>query len=111
MDRRRDPRFTLEAPVELVWTVDGQQHVGKGKTRDVSRHGFFVLTDFVLPVRAEVWLNVTFPSSTVGGSSLALSTSATVTRVESIDDSAPQAGFAAVTEKYVIERLRPSIVV
>jgi hypothetical protein len=111
MDRRRDPRFTLEASVDFAWMACGEQHMGRGKTRDISLHGLFVFSDVCPPAGTEMRLNVTLPLA-AGGLGLVLRAKvATVARVDPIGHSAPQTGFAAIAKKYRLERVKASVAV
>jgi hypothetical protein len=104
MDRRRDPRFPLEASVDFTWSsTGGQQQTAKGRTRNISLRGLFVFTDVFPAVGTVVMFNVTLPSLTEG-LELVLRATGTVTRIESVESCEPPVGFAAATKKKVFKR-------
>jgi hypothetical protein len=104
MDRRADPRFNLNVPVQFTWKIPGVgPELGNGKTRDVSLRGVFVFADVCPPAGSAVRVNVLLPSG-AGDSNLVMRARATVVRVESTEVSESGAGFAAVTKRYLLEK-------
>jgi hypothetical protein len=97
MDRRADQRFTMNVPVRFMWKLPDGLESGKGRTRDISLRGVFVLADTCPKTGSEVRVNVLLPSGSL------MRAKATVTRVEAMDDPEFAVGFAAVTRRYILE--------
>jgi hypothetical protein len=94
VDRRRNRRFDLRAPVTYFWAEAANIHgTGHGITRDVSQAGLFVTTDSCPPVGTAVELELSFR---LGDDSLHMRANGSVVRVEANEGAGQEQGFAAV---------------
>jgi len=97
MDRRRSNRFDLRTPVSFLWKgLDGIRHRGEGLVRDISELGIFVFADGPPPAGSTVQFEVCFPSTSVKRAEIRAR--GRVVRVETVDESRAQFGFAAATQ-------------
>lgn len=97
-DRRQRNRYDLKASVAFLWKdSEGERYRGKGRLRDISESGVFVLTDMQPPEGVTVFLEVLFGPFR-NGSAVAIDSQGEVIRIESADETGSHCGFAASTK-------------
>ena len=106
MEQRKLARYRLEVPVTFSWEdQQGMRQQSEGSTRDISSVGIFVQSATCPPVGAPIWLEVFFPA--LGESALAFRMQAEgqVLRVEPTAPGIGSGGFAAASERFVLQAL------
>jgi len=106
MDRRNHKRFEVVATARFSWTdLRGNRWRGRGRTRDISETGVFVVTPDCPPSGATVRLEVR--AASLSRSGLMMQAKGQVVRVE-VGKSAPAiAGFAAATRSLKLRDCKP----
>ncbi len=102
MELRKDMRYRLDAPAVFSWEgARGRRFQGEGITRDISVQGAFILTATVPPPDCPVQVDLLLPSVAGFMSTMRISGTARVIRVEHPAAGAWVRGFAVVTEDQV----------
>jgi PilZ domain-containing protein len=108
MDRRHHQRFAVQATARFTWMDEGGvRRQGKGFTRDISETGIFVRTHDCPPSGVTVRLEVR--ASGLSTSGLMMQTRGQVVRVDSGEQAAAAAGFAAATRSLKLRDCKPSV--
>lgn len=95
VDRRYHSRYELIVPVTFQWKGDrGVRHRAEGYTRDVSKHGVFVLTNSCPPAESVLRIEVHLPPLKRSGSPVQMRGRAQVVRIEA-GNGIGSHGFAA----------------
>ncbi len=103
-DLRKSVRYALHVPVTFSWVDEGGvRQEGKGRTRDISPGGTFVLALPCPPVGAAVGLNI-IPSMDPQAPTLEIKAEARVLRVELTGQGEETSGFAVRNQKVLILR-------
>lgn len=98
MDRRRQKRYELEAPVSFFWKdAGGNRRRGHGFLRDVSEKGVFVWTHESPPLGTKVQFEILFKSA-ISASGLRMQARGEIVRVERSQQVEQGGGFAASTK-------------
>lgn len=102
VDRRNHSRYELAVPVTFQWKGDrGVRHRGEGYTRDVSKHGVFVLTNSCPPAESELRIEVHLPPLKRCGAPVQMRGRAQVVRIEA-GPRIHSCGFAAKVENFTL---------
>jgi hypothetical protein len=81
----------------------------KGKTRDVSNRGVYLVLDHAVTRDADIELNMVLPTDTSGGTNVLVRALGRVVRVEEwAQDRNRRFGVAAVIRRYEIIRSEPT---
>lgn len=112
LERRRQIRFGLRAPVHFSWTDrDGVMHRGDGFSRDISSHGVYVYAEWrIQPQRdADIEVDILLHSFSEDQPTLHMSGRAKVIRVEPSATDEYSGGFVAESDSFVFkERQNPT---
>lgn len=82
-ERRRSKRFGVQGSAEFRWTDEsGLIREGSGTTKNVSRHGVYIVTEQVPPADAELTVWVTLVSPFSNSIQVSLQGQGSVQRVE-----------------------------
>jgi PilZ domain-containing protein len=102
MERRRHERYLAAAALSFLWKdPEGVPYRAKGRVRDMSASGVFVLADDVPPVGAYVGIEV-FMRSVLARSQLVIEGEGPVVRVEASPGARERAGFAAAIKAFTL---------
>ena len=104
LERRRQIRFGLRAPVHFSWIDrDGAMHKGDGFSRDISSHGVYVYAEWrTQPERdAEIEVDILLHSFSEAQRTLHMSGRAKVVRVEPSATDEHAGGFVAESDSFV----------
>src|ERR1700733_14101357 len=85
LERRRQIRFALHAPVHYSWIDrDGVIHQGEGLSRDISSHGVYIYADWDVqpPSDADIQVDISLHSFSETERIVYMSGNAKVIRVE-----------------------------
>jgi hypothetical protein len=105
LERRRQIRFGLRAPVHFTWADrDGVVHKGDGFSRDISSHGVYVYTEGgTQPQRdADIEVDILLHSFSESHH-LHMRGRARVVRVEPVPSEERPGGFVAQSDSYVFQ--------
>lgn len=97
MDRRREVRYEVRAPVTFMWDDHnkGSSLREKGVTRDISTKGLYISSSVAPPLGAKLSLAIVFPPLDVGARGTRWGADGTVARVAREDE---EMGFAVISE-------------
>jgi hypothetical protein len=99
-DQRMSIRFGLRAEVTFCWLDhDGISRYGKGRTRDISTKGVYVLSSNWPPNGTSVAMNVDIPLSTGQSRFLQIEVEGKVVRIEPIGSMRDRGGFAVENDR------------
>ena len=104
LERRRQIRFGLHAPVHFSWTDrNGVIHKGEGFSRDISSHGVYVYAEWrTQPQRdADIDVDILLHSFSEDQVTLHMSGRAKVIRVEPLAADEHSGGFVAESDSFV----------
>jgi hypothetical protein len=80
---RHSMRYPIHARVTFRWsTRNGLHRQGKGKSRDISEGGAFVMARNLPPIGASICLSIEFPRTDTSGRLLCMEMGGEVVRVE-----------------------------
>jgi hypothetical protein len=103
LERRKQIRFVLRAPVYFLWkNRDGVVQEGQGFTRDISFRGAYIYTESQPPKDAEIDIDILLPWLPGEHSTVHMSGKAKVIRVETIAIDEHSGGFVAEAESYAL---------
>jgi hypothetical protein len=103
LERRKQIRFALRAPVHFRWKDrDGIAHKGQGFTRDISSQGVYIYAESQPPCEANIHIDVLFSSLLEAHSPVQMSAGAKVIRVEPISIDERIGGFVAVSSTFTL---------
>ena len=107
-DRRAVRRYDLSLRAVVRSTLGGNAVPQKGKTRDLSTRGVYLLFDQAVPQNTDFDLTIALPISIAGGAGVFIRALARVVRVEEWTESgSPRVGIAAAISRYEIVRNEP----
>lgn len=102
VDRRLHSRYELTVPITFHWKGErGVRHRGQGYTRDVSKHGVFVLTNACPPPESELRIEVHLPPLKRCGAPVEMRGRGRVVRIEA-KPRMRSWGFAAEVENFTL---------
>ncbi len=100
-------RYPIHAPVTFFWLArNGAQRQGKGKSKNLSEGGAFVLARSLPPVGASISLSIHFPHSATGGRLLHMEMTGEVVRVELPLGRKSNWGFAVACKNTALHQRR-----
>lgn len=106
LERRRQIRFGLHAPVHFSW-IDrgGVIHKGEGFSRDISSHGVYVYADWQFQPQndADIQVDILLHSFSELERTVHMSGSAKVLRVEPSATDEHSGGFAAASDSFAFK--------
>jgi hypothetical protein len=103
LERRKQIRFALRAPVHFRWKDrDGIVHKGQGFTRDISSQGAYIFAESQPPLETKIHIDVLFSSLLEARSPVQMSAGAKVIRVEPISIDERTGGFVAVSSSFTL---------
>lgn len=98
-------RYPIHAPVTFSWLArNGAQRQGKGRSRNLSEGGAFILARNLPPIGASISLSVQFPATATGGRLLRMEMSGEVVRVELPLGRKSNWGFAVACKKRALNQ-------
>lgn len=104
-DRRTARRYGISVPVMLRVPVKTQTSLHKGKTRDISSHGVYLVIDKEVNAGAAINLVVTLLGEVTGGGEVLIRVVGKVARVEELAEQGHQhVGIAVIILRYNIVR-------
>jgi hypothetical protein len=106
LERRRQIRFGLRAPVHFSWTDrSGAIHKGDGFSRDISSHGVYVYAEWHVQPQsdADIKVDILLHSSSEAQRSVHMSGEAKVIRVEPSATDEHSGGFVAASDSFVVK--------
>lgn len=99
---RKNMRYPMAVPVFFRWKdVDGNEHQGKGTSRDISETGAFVFTRVSPPRGADIELRISFVSIPNPTTAVRMKLGGRVLRVEPTTASRRIGGFAVLTKEVI----------
>lgn len=102
LNRRRVPRYTVQAPVTFTWKEGKRVRRGDGWTRDISGSGMYAVSPALPPVGAAMEIQAILPPFGESGRVLRICMKALVIRVVGNGDPEEAAGFAVQSHKVVL---------
>ena len=102
LERRQHTRYSVGARVSFKWQDAGVLYLGSGLTRDISTSGMFIDSDSVPPEKADVELDVSFPTAPGADTNLRMSVTALVIRVNAATSAGEHRGFAVLNRSYAL---------
>jgi hypothetical protein len=104
-ERRTARRYDLSLPVVVRTPVGGRVAPQKGRTRDVSTRGVYLLLDRAVTQNSDFDLTMTLPTEVSGGSGVFVRAIGKVVRIEEwTEEGAPRVGVGAMIRRYEIVR-------
>jgi hypothetical protein len=106
LERRRQIRFGLHAPVHFSWIDrDGVIHTGEGFSRDISSHGVYVYAEWhVQPQNdADIKIDISLHSFSETERAVHMSGNAKVVRVEPSATDEHSGGFVASSDSFAFK--------
>jgi len=104
-ERRTARRYDLSLPVVVSASVGGKAIPQKGRTRDVSTRGVYLLLDRGISQDSEFDLTMTLPTEVAGGAGVFVRAVGKVVRIEEwAEEDSPRVGIAAMLRRYEIVR-------
>jgi hypothetical protein len=101
--RRRHIRYPIRVGVSVQWVAPGRKGSLKGKTRDISEGGAFVISRTLPPLGAFVELEIQLTTRQAGAASSRLEMQGEVLRVETPSNKPAQWGFAINATKTLMQ--------
>jgi hypothetical protein len=105
VERRQHTRYSIRVPVNFKWQDEGIIHVGSGLTRDISTSGMFVYSAVIPPEKADIELDISFPSAGNADTNLRMSSTALVLRVDCAANPGELNGFAVLNRSYALHNV------
>jgi hypothetical protein len=100
---RKQNRYPLDAPVTFLWRDErGNHHEGRGRARDISLGGLFVMTEVCPPLEVSVHVELQLPRLHNEAPALVVQGDGQVIRVESQEASSMGSGFAASIKRLLV---------
>ena len=97
-------RFPLEASVTFFWQDHaGIVHDGCGRSRDISEHGVFVISDLCPPLGSQVILRILLEEPPEVARTLRVQVNGHVLRVDEAMGGVRHQGFAIVTDEAMLK--------
>jgi hypothetical protein len=106
LERRRQIRFGLHAPVHFLWIDrDGVIHKGEGFSRDISSHGVYVYAEWHVQPQsdADIKIDISLHSFSETDRAVHMSGSAKVIRVEPSATDEHSGGFVAASDSFAFK--------
>jgi hypothetical protein len=105
LERRRQIRFGLRAPVHFSWADRDGVHKGDGFSRDISSHGVYVYAEWrAQPERdADIEVDIVLHSFSEAQRALHMSGRAKIIRVEPSATDEHSGGFVAESDSFVFK--------
>ena len=104
-ERRTARRYDLSLPVGISVLIGRGAVSCKGRTRDISTHGVYLMVGSELSVGTEIDLTMTLPSDATGGTEVFIRAIGKVMRVEKkLHPREGCSGVAVVIQRYEIVR-------
>ena len=106
LERRRQIRFGLRAPVHFSWVDrDGVMHRGDGFSRDISSHGVYIYAEWRTPPErdADIDVDILLHSFSEDQRTLHMSGRAKVIRVEPSATDEYSGGFVAESDSFAFK--------
>jgi hypothetical protein len=102
VERRKAIRYPLQAPIDFRWEAGGIRQMGKGRTRDISEKGVFVLSPVSPPLGYTVYMNIILPPLQGALQAAQIQGEAQVLRIEPRSDGGETVGFALLSREVVL---------
>jgi hypothetical protein len=97
-------RFPLEASVTFFWRDHaGTVHDGRGRSRDISEYGVFVISDLCPPLGAQVILRILLEEPPEVARTLRMQVNGHVLRVDDAVGGVRGRGFAIMTAEAMLK--------
>jgi hypothetical protein len=107
VSERHSMRYPIRALVTFRWaTRNGLHRQGKGKSRDISQGGAFVMARNLPPIGASICLSIEFPQTNTSGRLLCMEMAGEVVRVELPLTRKSNWGFAVAASKTTLHGMR-----
>jgi hypothetical protein len=106
LERRRQIRFGLHAPVHFSWTDrDGVIHKGEGFSRDISSHGVYVYAEWHVQPQSDtaIEVDILLHSFSETVRTAHMSGSAKIIRVEPSATDEHTGGFVAASDSFAFK--------
>lgn len=102
-ESRKTIRFPLEAWVAFSWKDDnGMEQRAKGRSRDISERGVFVLANDCPPVGVKIALRILLPEAPSIAQGLRLRVEGRVLRVDEFTKELEACGFAVLSDETML---------
>jgi hypothetical protein len=102
-ESRKAIRFPLEASVAFSWKDDnGMEQRAKGRSRNISERGVFVLANSCPPVGVKIGLRIVLPGHLDIAPGLRVHVEGRVLRVEELSEEPETCGFAVLSNDVML---------